>query len=440
MPYARRGRRGYRFARRRYSGVRSGPRYVTASRLAVASRPRNYTGRNLRYARSTATRRVPVSGLALSKCAQEFVKATLAPFDTNIMPCNLWSLPIASYRQKGWVRAILTSGQFFPEIAMGSQIHSYIFAAHTYSNNMQSFIYPNAAQTMSVALSTGGTTVVMNNCLYADANFDQDSANGYQWMPVLTAVRIRYNGPADQMAGTMYALEQPSHASLYGMTPAAIQSQYYARSLPITTQWTTIVTTGPKNPNEYEFNYAVAGFTPIIGFLLVNVPSASQFFEIEICSYTELANVPNNNAWSEQDLRGGQIISQAFELVGKSLCPEQQGRQIYNQIKRASNMGRLNKLAYRPFTNIEKGTSNATTVRRSYTPSASRTPTRTVQERIRDAWNAGQRAWNEYGRPAFNRARQVYQAANAIGNLITDAQAAEVLDELRQIEYVPPPV
>lgn len=435
-------------ARRRY--VRRRP---TFSRRLTTIR---YTPRTGRYAtprRYSTTRRyqrvgfrpaaslVPKMGLALSQCAQEYLKVTLRPFDTNIMPCNLWSPPISSYRQRGFVRGSITAANFNATPECGLLVTSG-WCSNVYVGKLSTAAYVSAN-----AMSSFATNISASNFQYAANDFNGVD-NIYQWMPVITAVRIRYTGPADQMMGVMYVAEHPSHGDIQNYTVAELATQFYARCVPISNQWTTIVSTGPKNQSELNFQsesgVAPSANTPFyLAITLSGVAAAAQFFQYEIAMYSEVSGSANGTQWSEQDIMGGQRLSQAFEIAGKSLVPELQGRTIYNAVKSTSKgFHYSSRVKYGGSSKLiaAKGTGNAVTIRRSYTPTPSATPTRNTAERIRNAWNAGQRAWNEYGRPAFERARQVYNAANAVSRIISDAEAAAALNELAVEEYIPPPV
>lgn len=372
------------------------------------------------------------AAIGLGQCAQEYLKVTLRPFDTNIMPCNLWAPPITSYRQRGFVRGIITPINFNATPEAG------LIVTHGWCSDVWVAKLSTAAYVTTNAMSSFATNITCSNFQYASTQFTS-AGNLYQWMPVLTAVRIRYMGPADSMQGVMYVAEHPSHGDFENFTVAELGTQFYARCVPISNQWTTIVSTGPKNQSELNFQsetgVAPASNTPyFLAITLSGVQLAGQYFQYEICFYSEVSGGANGNQWSEQDIIGGQRLSQAFEMAGKSLVPELQGRTIYNAVKATSggfhNSSRVQNFEGGTKLTTTKGTVQEITPTRSYsrTPSASSQPRRNYPQQLYQNAQSARQIWNTYGRP-------IYNAANTIASLLNDANTVQ-----EQLTIGPPPI
>lgn len=279
-----------------------------------------FRSQKARARQSIYIRRGLASSRVLALCAREYLKVLASPFDSTTMPCNLWSQPIPSTRLRCYIRGTLDS----TNISAGTPGTAAIACCTGFANDVNAVCESGTLNNDGVILRAGNATFQQpGNAAFNGASFS--TSNGQQYMFVMNALRIRYSGTADTMSGSYIVIEMPSHKDALELTPAKIMALYEARTIPVSNDWTTIVTTGPKNSTELQFNNYVdvaPAYQDAFSLVILIRGVVQAAFDYEFISFTEVTGSALATEWSAQDLTDGAVIQKAAEETNKTLVPE----------------------------------------------------------------------------------------------------------------------
>lgn len=170
-----------------------------------------------------AKRIIPV----LSKCAVDYLKAQYDPWNLNSAPCIPDLIQLPSFKMMTRIRGTFRVGTlgtggismnpFSPANSVNTGTVNVNYLAPvlvTNTNLVATTLTYAAALDAGVAFPANWTPLYWNSTLSGDAvrTALDAGATGAQWRPVGGGIKVKYAGPADQMAGTYNLWEDPTNS------------------------------------------------------------------------------------------------------------------------------------------------------------------------------------------------------------------------------------
>lgn len=152
------------------------------------------------------------------------------------------------------------------------------------------FTSTTAAPTQFTVVAAAGVAAANTNASYAQADFNLNES-GFGVRVVSSGIRIRYAGTELNRGGNIIALQDPTHSTLDGRTPAEMLAEMQARSFPVNRQWTTVLYK-PVSSGDLNFAQANPGASQAyyVGLWIAGATSSAPF-EYEVYSILEYQGV-----------------------------------------------------------------------------------------------------------------------------------------------------
>lgn len=199
----------------------------------------------------TAQPRAVQNEINLSMCSQDYAHVLLDP--CGAPPACMPSMSaMRSRKTKYWSRGSLTTGTNgtgFLVVCPGLGVVNDIAAGST------GFVGFSSATTFVSGTVPGpgavGWTELASNSDYANADFGGSKC---QYRLVSCCARVRNTTQYMNRAGSVYALLEPDHNTLFGKTlPELTSYDATSNSDASTGEWHELIYTGPIDPREYEY-------------------------------------------------------------------------------------------------------------------------------------------------------------------------------------------
>jgi len=252
-----------------------------------------------------------VSALAAqAPCASDWLRSILAPWSGPLNACNPYLPPVYTERMRAFIRTTTAAAWF-----NGSG--NAIIVGRPMVANSSPAIYRSTAAGYandSTDLSTAAPTGINNNSMYVTGDFgDGLNAAGI----VSMGMRIRYIGPAELMQGQYFFYESQAHTDCSAATITEILAQQACVSLPVSTEWQSIIWSGPQHNSEFAYQSNMSGFPFVAYQLVINIRGVAdplaQFFAVEwFGNFEVLGKTARGAVYSEQNQVAAGV---AFEAV-----------------------------------------------------------------------------------------------------------------------------
>lgn len=265
-----------------------------------------------------------------SPCVKKWLRLVLDPFGGMVEGCNPFTFPLDAEKCTAWVRFTIDSGWFGTAAGGGAVGNCYMVIIPCNPCNDTDICYRGGAATTNLTTlnSLTGSTA-MTNSSFSQYDFSTNPNTG-GWAPVASGFRFRYTGPAQSRMGFCIVSESPAHRNFYDstVTGQACASLDQSVSLPITSDWTTVVWGGVRRPEEQSWQSGVQLGTNLFGSLFILLSGISdttaQNFECEYISHFEAyGGKARGFRPSDQDLRAS-FAQTLLSASGRSMTNPQE--------------------------------------------------------------------------------------------------------------------
>jgi hypothetical protein len=176
----------------------------------------------------------------------------------------------------------------------------------------------------ALSTATAGINVASTNSPYTRAFFGV-ATGGIQARLVSFGMRIRYAGTELNRGGRVLLFEDPEHNGFDPLQPVAISTilaNEKAKEHKVGEDWLTLCSTGPTQPNEYDFLGTYQPPTGLASFYLMAVVQSAavgQTFDYEVFWNWEFAGSPvRGKTYSESDDQGVSVVLGAIKSVNNN--------------------------------------------------------------------------------------------------------------------------
>lgn len=294
--------------------------YFTPSRTArsypvAGYKKRRYNKYRSRFAASSAVVAAPRLAAQLARlkspCISKWLQLALDPFGETVDACNPFTFPFMAERLFVYKRGnIATTANFN---AAGNAY--FVFSPMRMAGNdgTSPLFGGDALITASTNLSAYPTlgSTWYSNSPFAAAEISSSGETVTQAAIVAAGFRFRYTGKAESRAGTVSIYEDPSHRDLLSTTNVTfddLRGQDAMQTYPVTSDWTTVVWSGPSKSEEVNWiaSLSVTSAPHCFAFafegLGVDPDRDAQHFQLELCLHFEaVGNAIRHARRSEQD-------------------------------------------------------------------------------------------------------------------------------------------
>lgn len=232
--------RGVRTDRRVYKRIMRKKQTGRSSKSRAYSKP-------ARKAMKKTYKRAKRTGSALPVCTQKYAAGLIDPSDPAVIgacfPSGL-TIPSEKFHQR------LTG-----TLTIGTGGYGYIVAGNTTANDYNAIIHSSATTniTNATAINTD-VGAVPRDLTQGSYSILQHTNNSIEGRLVCYGMKLKYAGRQDAMQGTLVAIEEPDHQTLWSQTPDEITAHRAGKQMPVTNDWIAINFSGPIRNTETEYN------------------------------------------------------------------------------------------------------------------------------------------------------------------------------------------
>lgn len=260
----------------------------------------------------------------LGHCAELYAKSLANPFSGPPEACMPVTPCIMSQKVRCFARG---------QLSVGTNGYGFFAASHNAANDgattagnvgtaaayYSDSTYIGAAATGVPVLNpaTAGVIAVNTNSPYASANFGQ-APGKVQCRLVSSGIRVRYAGTKMNEGGRMLLLEDPDHFGDPNVSypVATMLANEKAKEHKVSTEWTSLCSTGPVTPDEYDFfpDHRSPSGVSYFPLRLIIQSTAGNIFDWEIYENWEFAgSIVRGKTYSEADDLGVSVVLGAIK-------------------------------------------------------------------------------------------------------------------------------
>lgn len=245
----------------------------------------------------------------LSHCSDDYAKSLMRPWGPEA-PCLPSGFPLPSIKRKFFAR-----GSF----AQGTNNYGFVAANPLLCvvGGGTGVFFSTNAWTNSVITLEAGVTQVGSNSTFAAGQFN--TPEGLSARVVSAGLRVRWTGTELNRGGRIVPIEHPTHGTLVGFNMSEILAMQGVQATRPTSDgaWVTALFSGPKTPQELQYNSNPAAATAaVLAIAIDGMTAASSALEWEFWANYELVGTTlSGQTISHHDPVGASLAANAVSTA-----------------------------------------------------------------------------------------------------------------------------